>query len=102
MNSKTLAVCLSAAVLWCAASSVSAQALRNAPPAPPTDTEVELSRMSDLAAVSQRAEGWKQEKDLRRYTYAMERLVQLRPYSPVFQYRLAEAYAMSCWPGWRL
>lgn len=94
MNPKTLAVCLSAAVLWCAASSVSAQALRNAPPPPPTDTELELAKMTDLAAVSQRAEGWKQEKDMRRYTYAMERLVQLRPYSPIFQYRLAEAYAM--------
>ena len=94
MNSKTLAVCLSAAVLWCAASSVSAQALRNAPPPPPTDTEVELSKLTDPAIVSQRAEGWKLEKDMRRYTYAMERLVQLRPYSPIFQYRLAEAYAM--------
>lgn len=94
MNSKTLAVCLSAAVLWCAASSVSAQALRNAPPPPPTDTEVELSKINDPAVVSQRADGWKLEKDMRRYTYAMERLVQLRPYSPIFQYRLAEAYAM--------
>ena len=40
MNSKTLLISLSAAALWCAASSVSAQALREAPPPPPTDTEL--------------------------------------------------------------
>lgn len=94
MNSKTLAVCLSAAILWCSASSLHAQALPKPPPPPPTDTEVELSKLSDISAVMQKADAWKQGDDLRRYTYAMERLVQLRPYSPIFLYRLAEAYAM--------
>jgi hypothetical protein len=94
MNSKTLAVSFLAAVLWCAASSLSAQALKNAPPPPPTDTEVELSRLTDIAEVMKRADAWKLGNDMRRYTYAMERLVQLRPYSPIFLYRLAEAYAI--------
>ena len=94
MNPKTLAVRLSAALLWCAASSLSAQALRNAPPPPPTDTEIELSKMSDLGQVMQKADQYKAAKDMRRYTYAMERLLALRPYSPTFMYRLAEAYAI--------
>lgn len=94
MNSKIIAACIAAAMLMCAASSLSAQALPNAPPPPPTATEQELAKIDDVAAVMQRAERWKQEQDLRRYTYAMERLVQLRPYSPIFLYRLAEAYAM--------
>jgi sugar lactone lactonase YvrE len=94
MNSKTLAVSLAAAVLWCAASSLSAQALKNAPPPPPTATEIELSKITDVGELLQRAGKWKEGQDMRRYTYAMERLVQLRPYSPTFQYRLAEAYAM--------
>ncbi len=94
MNSKTVAVRLLAAMLMCAASSLSAQALPNAPPPLPTDTEIELSKINDVADLMQRADRWKQADDLRRYTYAMERLVQLRPYSPIFLYRLAEAYAM--------
>ena len=94
MNSKTLLISLSAAALWCAASSVSAQALREAPPPPPTDTELELAKITDLGEVMRRADEWKAKQDLRRYTYAMERLLQLRPYSPTFLYRLSEAYAM--------
>lgn len=50
--------------------------------------------MSDLGQVMQKADQYKAAKDMRRYTYAMERLLALRPYSPTFMYRLAEAYAI--------
>jgi hypothetical protein len=94
MKSKIFLASLCAAMLCCAASSLSAQALRNAPPPPPTDTQIELSKISDIAEVQKRADAWKAEGNMRRYTYAMERLLALRPYSPTFMYRLAEAYAM--------
>ena len=93
MKSKILNVCLSAA-LCCVSFSLSAQALLNAPPPLPTDTQQELLRISDLNALMQRADRYKADKDMRRYSYVMERLLQLRPYSPTFSYRLAEAYAI--------
>ncbi len=71
-----------------------AQALPRAPSPLPTDTEVELRKINDLGVLMQRAEKWRSEGDLRRYSYAIERLVQLRPYSPNFQYALAQAYAL--------
>lgn len=71
-----------------------AQALRRAPAPLPTDTEIELSKINDLNVIMQRADEWRKANDLRRYTYALERLVQLRPYSPNFIYGLAEAYAL--------
>lgn len=94
MTQKTFVAGLFAAALLCASTLLSAQALPKAPPPPPTDTEVMLSKMQDPAEVMARAEQWRQSKDYRRYTYALERLVQLRPYSPTFQYKLAEAYAL--------
>jgi hypothetical protein len=94
MNSKNLLISLSAAALWCAAFSVSAQALRQAPPPLPTDTEIELGKINDINELMRRADEWKAKQDVRRYTYAMERLLKLRPYSPTFLYRLSEAYAM--------
>lgn len=92
MNSRKLAACLSAMLLY-AASHATAQMLPNAPPPPPTDTELALAQIDDVAEVLRRADEWKGKDDVRRYTYAMERALQLRPYSPTFMYRLAEAYA---------
>ncbi|MBV6413637.1 MAG: hypothetical protein OMOMHJEC_01455 [Xanthomonadales bacterium] len=89
---RTLAISLCAALLL-VASHASAQLLPNAPPVPPTDTELALAQINDVAEVMRRAEEWKGKDDLRRYTYALERALQLRPYSPTFMYRLAEAYA---------
>lgn len=94
MTLKTLTARLFAAALLCGCSFVDAQILRNAPPPPPTDTQIALSKMQDLAEIMQRAEQWRTEKNMRRYTYALERLVELRPYSPTFLYKLAEAYAL--------
>ena len=94
MKSKTYVLNICAAAMILAASNLSAQALRNAPPPPPTDTQIELSKISDIGQLMQKAEGWKSAGDMRRYTYAMERLLALRPYSPTFMYRLAEAYAI--------
>lgn len=94
MTPKTLLAPLLAAALLCTATLASAQVLRNAPPVPLTDTQIELSKINDLADIMQRAERWHVDKDLRRYTYALERLVALRPYSPSFLYKLAEAYAL--------
>lgn len=73
---------------------VGAQELRQAPAPLPTDTELELSKLNSVQEVAALGQKWWEEKDIRRYTYAMQRLVQLRPYNPVFQYRLAEAFAM--------
>jgi len=94
MKSKPLVICLSAAALWCASSSLFAQALSNAPAPLPTDTQMELAKIEDLNALMQRADRYKAEKDMRRYSYVMERMLQLRPYSPTFLYRLSEAYAI--------
>lgn len=94
MKTKTYLLCLCAALSIGVTSNLYAQALRNAPPPPPTDTQIELSKISDIAQLMQKADGWKAAGDMRRYTYAMERLLALRPYSPTFMYRLAEAYAI--------
>jgi hypothetical protein len=83
-----------AAILVVPAADLAAQALPKAPAPLPTDTELELAKIEDLGEIMARAERWRGEGDLRRYTYAVERLHALRPYSPTFLYRLAEAYAM--------
>lgn len=93
MTPKNRFACLSAAALLFAASHLGAQALPSPPPPLPTDTEQALAKTVDVAEVMRRAEEWKAKDDLRRYTYALERALQLRPYSPTFMYRLAEAYA---------
>lgn len=72
-------------VLW-------AQALPNAPEPPPTDTELELARIDDVGLLMDKARGWYEAGDLRRYTYALERLTKLRPYNGAFQFKLAQAY----------
>lgn len=69
-----------------------AQALPSAPPPLPTDTELELSRIDNVVELMARAKGWYDEGDLRRYTYALERLVALRPYNGAFMFKLAQAY----------
>ena len=94
MTHKILITRLFAAALVCGASTLSAQALKRAPAPAPTDTQLELAKIQSVGEVMQRADQWREAKDLRRYTYAMERLLVLRPYSPKFMYGLAEAYAM--------
>lgn len=86
--------CLLIACLLGTSLALPAQMLRNAPAPLPTDTQLELSKIDDLGELMQRADQWRSEGDTRRYTYALERLVALRPYSPSFQYRLAKAYAL--------
>ncbi len=94
MSPKILIARLFAAALVCSTTHLDAQALKNAPAPAMTDTQIELARIESLGEVLQRAEKWREAKDMRRYTYAMERALQLRPYSPHFMYSLAEAYAM--------
>jgi len=94
MKSKIAYACLLSVALSCGVSTLSAQALRKAPPAPPTDTQLELGKIQSVGELMNRADTWRESNDLRRYTYALERLVQLRPYSPQFQYMLAAAYGM--------
>ena len=74
------------------ASAVHAQALPTAPTPLPTDTELELARIDSVTELMSRAKNWYDEGDLRRYTYALERLVKLRPYNGAFMFKLAQAY----------
>ena len=69
-----------------------AQALA-APPAPLlTDTEIALAKTENVVEIMAAAKGWYEEGDLRRYTYALKRLVDLRPYNGAFMFKLAQAY----------
>ncbi|MDV7390576.1 hypothetical protein RZS08_04445, partial [Arthrospira platensis SPKY1] len=80
------------ALLW-PASGLLAQALPEPPPPLPTDTEIALAQTSDVREIVMKAREWDEAGDLRRLTYALERLVQLRPYNGPFLYRLAQSYA---------
>ena len=74
------------------AAELRAQALPTAPAPLPTDTQLELAKINNVVELMARAKGWYDEGDLRRYTYALERLVQLRPYNGAFMFKLAQAY----------
>jgi hypothetical protein len=93
-SSTLLRALVLATILALSAADLAAQALPNPPPPLPTDTELELAKIEDLGEIMARAERWRSAGDLRRYTYAVARLHALRPYSPTFLYRLAEAYAL--------
>jgi sugar lactone lactonase YvrE len=71
-----------------------AQALPNPPPPPPTDTEIQLARIENVVEVLARADEFRRAEDWRRYALAMQRVVQLRPYSGPAWYELARAYAL--------
>jgi hypothetical protein len=86
----TLAIVVLAALL--SSPSLRAQALPNPPAPPPTDTQLELARIDDVGVLMDKARDWHAAGDLRRYTYALERLIQVRPYNGAFQFKLAQAY----------
>lgn len=71
-----------------------AQMLPVKPPAATTETELELGRMTKPQDVFQRMQEYHTLKDWRRYTYAVKRLTELRPYSSKLMYELARGYAL--------
>lgn len=71
-----------------------AQMLPVKPPAAATETELELGRMSNPQEVLQRMQEYHALKDWRRYTYAVKRMTELRPYSSKLMYELARGYAL--------
>jgi hypothetical protein len=86
LSALALTLLLSSPALW-------AQALPNPPPPPPTDTQIALAKIDDIGELMAKARDWYEADDLRRATYALERLVQLRPYNGAFQFKLLQAYA---------
>jgi hypothetical protein len=72
----------------------SAQMLPLKPTAPATETELELAKVTSLPELLQRAAQYQQQKDMRRYTYAIKRIVELRPYGSQMLWELARAYAL--------
>lgn len=81
-------------LLGCVTLHVSAQLLNNAPPAAMTDTEQALMKINDLDELLGKAAAFRDAQDWRRYGYAVSRAVQLRPYSFIFQFEQARAYAL--------
>jgi hypothetical protein len=77
-----------------AVSAVSAQALLTPPPPARTDTEVELAQLDSVQDVMQRATRFRKDGDWRRYVYAMQRVLQLRPHAGSAKLELAAGHAM--------
>lgn len=77
-----------------ASTSTMAQMLPVKPQAAATETELELARMTNPQEVFQRMQEYRQLKDWRRWTYAVKRLTELRPYSSKLMYELARGYAL--------
>ncbi len=86
LTALALALLLTCPTLW-------AQALPSPPPPPPTDTQIALAKNDDIGDLMTKAREWYEAGDLRRSTYALERLGQLRPFNGAFQFKLAQAYA---------
>lgn len=78
----------------CLALPVQAQMLPVKPPAATTETEIELGKISNPLEVFKRMQEYQALKDWRRYTYAVRRLTELRPYSSKMMYELARGYAL--------
>ena len=83
-----------ALALALAGPAVQAQALLTPPPAARTDTQVELAQIESVPDVLQRAAQFRKDGDWRRYSYAMQRILELRPYAGSAKLELAAAYAM--------
>jgi hypothetical protein len=81
-------------LLALAVPTVSAQALIAPPPVARTDTEVELAKIDSVTQVLQQAAEYRKAGDWRRYSYAMKRIIELRPYAGSAKVELAAAYAM--------
>jgi hypothetical protein len=73
---------------------VQAQAVRNAPPPPPTDTEQQLAKVESVPQLLALGQKYDQAGDWRRYGYVMERVMKLRPHAFNIKYELAAARAM--------
>lgn len=71
-----------------------AQILPIRPTAPPTDTELELAGVNSIGELMYRAEQYKEQKDWRRYSYVLKRIVELRPYGSRIMWELARAHAL--------
>ncbi len=80
------------AIIGLAATDLQAQALPTPPPPLLTDTELELAKTDNIGEIMAAAKASYDGGDLRRYTYALKRLVQLRPYNGAFMFKLAQAY----------
>lgn len=85
---------LAAALLLALGSaSVNAQFLPGAQPAL-SGAQAELQASSDFNVILGKATEFRDAKDWQRYGWAMERAMELRPYSFIFQFELARAYAL--------
>lgn len=85
---------LAAALLLALGSStVHAQLLPGAEPAL-SETQAQLKASEDFDFILGKAVGFREAADWQRYGWAMERALELRPYSFVFQFELARAYAL--------
>lgn len=85
---------LAAALLLALGSaSVHAQLLPGAQPAL-SETQAELKASTDFNVILGKATEFRDAKDWQRYGWAMERAMELRPYSFIFQFELARAYAL--------
>ncbi len=85
---------LAAALLLALGSaSVNAQLLPGAEPAL-SATQSELKASTDFEFILGKAVEFRGASDWKRYSWAMERAMELRPYSFIFQFELARAYAL--------
>lgn len=85
---------LAAALLLALGSaSIHAQLLPGAQPAL-SETQAELKASSDFNFILGKATEFRDAGDWQRYGWAMERAMELRPYSFIFQFELARAYAL--------
>jgi hypothetical protein len=82
------------AALLAAAGTAHAQALPNAPPPPKSETEAELAKLTVVPQVLAKAGEYLKAEDWRRYGFAMQRVLELRPLAANIKLELAAAYAM--------
>ncbi len=85
---------LAAALLLALGSATAhAQLLPDAQPAL-SATQAELKASEDFNFILGKAVEFREASDWRRYSWAMERALELRPYNFIFQFELARAYAL--------
>jgi WD40 repeat protein len=90
LRASLAAISIATMALLCAPASVAQLANNQAPIK--SATEYELERMDDIDAVYQRWIDFQNNKDLLKQSYALKRLLTLRPYSTVFRWELARVY----------
>lgn len=74
--------------------SATAQLLPGKPPALPTETELELAKVTSVPELMHYAAQYQQARDWRRYSYALKRILELRPYGNRILWELARAHAL--------